>query len=95
MSEVSAEGSVTGLLAFSFEENGGGDVYETMPLIVSASFIEGKSSRRMTVMIRTSLNADEFFNLLHGSDQNEVKGVNNNFLLNLKMLFKYGLMSLN
>ncbi|MCE5165963.1 hypothetical protein HAX54_013487 [Datura stramonium] len=61
-------------------ENDGGDVRETTPLTVSASFKEGK---KLTAVMRPSLNADEFFNLLHGSDptklqlnrfENEVKG---------------------
>ncbi|XP_070044590.1 microtubule-associated protein 70-3-like [Nicotiana tomentosiformis] len=37
------------------------------PLTVSASFKEGKTYRRRTSM-RPSLDADEFLNLLHGSD---------------------------
>lgn len=68
MSEVSGE-----LSEFSAGENGGGsgsggNVRETTPLTVSASFKEGKSSRRKTAVMRPSLDADEFFNLLHGSD---------------------------
>ncbi|XP_049392825.1 microtubule-associated protein 70-2-like [Solanum stenotomum] len=39
----------------------------TTPLTVSASFKEGKTYRRRTSM-RPSLDADEFLNLLHGSD---------------------------
>ncbi|KAH0784044.1 hypothetical protein KY290_003642 [Solanum tuberosum] len=67
MSEFSGE-----LSEFSSGENGvgggGGNVRETTPLTVSASFKEGKSSRRKTAVMRPSLDADEFFNLLHGSD---------------------------
>ncbi|CAN4089583.1 unnamed protein product [Withania somnifera] len=73
MSEVSGEV----LSEFTSGENGGGsggNVRETAvtPLTVSASFKEGKSSsRRKTTaatVMRPSLDADEFFNLLHGSD---------------------------
>lgn len=56
------------------------------PLTVSASFKEGGkgSSRRRTSAVRPSLDADEFMNLLHGSDpvklelnrlENEVRGL--------------------
>lgn len=54
----------------------------TTPLTVSASFKEGKTYRRRTSM-RPSLDADEFLNLLHGSDpvklelnrlENELRG---------------------
>lgn len=54
------------------------------PLTVSGSFKEGKnSSRRRGASMRQSLDADEFMNLLHGSDpvkvelnrlENEVRG---------------------
>lgn len=53
------------------------------PLAVSGSFKEGKSSSRRRAM-RPSMDADEFMNLMHGSDpvklelnrlENEVKGV--------------------
>ncbi|KAL6982397.1 hypothetical protein U1Q18_046219, partial [Sarracenia purpurea var. burkii] len=53
-------------------------------LAVSGSFKEGKSSRRRAPL-RPSLDADEFINLLHGSDpvkvelnrlENEVRGEN-------------------
>ena len=53
------------------------------PLTVSGSFREGKSSSRRRTSMRPSLDADEFFNLLHGSDpvkvelnrlENEVRG---------------------
>lgn len=77
MSEfVSGDGSEE----FSYGENGGGNVRETTPLTVSASF---KGSRRRTAVMRPSLDADEFLNLLHGSDpvklelnrlENEVRG---------------------
>lgn len=54
------------------------------PLTVSGSFKEGKSSRRRA-SVRPSMDADEFINLLHGSDpvkvelnrlENEVRGWN-------------------
>lgn len=60
---------------------------EAAPLAMSGSFKEGKSSsssRRRVPSRRPSLDADEFMNLLHGSDpvklelnrlENEVKGV--------------------
>lgn len=53
------------------------------PLVVSGSFKEGKSSSRRRASRRPSLDADEFLNLLHGSDpvkvelnrlENEVRG---------------------
>ena len=55
------------------------------PLAVSGSFKEGKSSSRRRGSVRPSLDADEFLNLLHGSDpvkvelnrlENEVRGTN-------------------
>ncbi|XP_060196438.1 microtubule-associated protein 70-2-like [Lycium barbarum] len=68
MSEFSGE-------LISGENNGSGsNVRETTttttPLTVSASFKETKSSsrRRAAAAMRPSLDADEFFNLLHGSD---------------------------
>ncbi|XP_059278625.1 microtubule-associated protein 70-2-like [Lycium ferocissimum] len=69
MSEFSGEG-LSELI--SGENNGSGsNVRETTtPLTVSASFKETKSSsrRRTAAAMRPSLDADEFFNLLHGSD---------------------------
>lgn len=53
------------------------------PLTVSGLFKEGKSSSRRRTSVRPSLDADEFMNLLHGSDpvkvelnrlENEVRG---------------------
>ncbi|XP_010271362.1 PREDICTED: microtubule-associated protein 70-2-like [Nelumbo nucifera] len=44
----------------------------TPPLTVSGSFKEGKTSRRRT-SVRPSLDADEFINLLHGSDPVKVE----------------------
>ncbi|RYR17774.1 hypothetical protein Ahy_B03g062457 isoform A [Arachis hypogaea] len=43
------------------------------PLTVSASFKEGKSSSRRRASMRPSLDADEFMNLLHGSDPVKVE----------------------
>nr|GMC86662.1 microtubule-associated protein 70-2-like [Ipomoea batatas] len=54
-------------------------------LTVQASFKEGKTARR-GASVRPSLDADEFINLLHGSDpmkmdlnrlENEVRGLSN------------------
>jgi len=71
------------------EVSGEAGVEETVatpvaPLAVSGSFKEGKgSSRRRAPSMRQSLDADEFMNLLHGSDpvkvelnrlENEVRG---------------------
>lgn len=60
-------------------------VVTPVPLTVSGSFKEGRnSSRRRTHSVRPSLDADEFMNLLHGSDpvklelnrlENDVRGV--------------------
>lgn len=53
------------------------------PLTVSGSFKEGKSSSRRRTSVRPSMDADDFLNLLHGSDpvkvelnrlENEVRG---------------------
>ncbi|KAI4357541.1 hypothetical protein L6164_001481 [Bauhinia variegata] len=43
------------------------------PLTVSGSFKEGKSSSRRRASVRPSLDADEFLNLLHGSDPVKVE----------------------
>ncbi|KAF3943785.1 hypothetical protein CMV_029688 [Castanea mollissima] len=43
------------------------------PLTVSGSFKEGKSSSRRRTSVRPSLDADEFINLLHGSDPVKVE----------------------
>lgn len=62
-----------------------GNVRNSPPLTASASFREGRSiTRRRAPMRPPSLDADEFFNLMHGSDpvkielnrlENEVRGV--------------------
>ena len=84
MAEVSGEGSA----AFAAERNPGeasGNAQTSTPLTVSASFKEGssKGSSRRRASVRPSLDADEFINLLHGSDpvkvelnrlENEVRG---------------------
>lgn len=58
------------------------------PLVVSGSFKESKSSSRRRPSRRPSLDADDFLNLLHGSDpvkvelnrlENEVRGYNLHF----------------
>ncbi|XP_019176731.1 PREDICTED: microtubule-associated protein 70-1-like [Ipomoea nil] len=69
MAEVSGERSATEV---SSGENGGNvrpATAEATPpqLTVSASFKEGKTARRRA-SVRPSLDADEFINLLHGSD---------------------------
>ncbi|XP_057960708.1 microtubule-associated protein 70-2-like [Malania oleifera] len=43
------------------------------PLTVSGSFKEGKSSSRRRASVRPSMDADEFINLLHGSDPVKVE----------------------
>ncbi|KAG5532059.1 hypothetical protein RHGRI_026617 [Rhododendron griersonianum] len=55
----------------SFAENGGNARSETTPLAATASF-RGSSSRRRAP-VRPSLDADEFMNLLHGSDPVKVE----------------------
>ncbi|KAG6396770.1 hypothetical protein SASPL_142927 [Salvia splendens] len=69
MEEVSGEGSA----GFSVERILGevsGNAQASTPLTVSASFKEGssKGSSRRRASVRPSLDADEFINLLHGSD---------------------------
>ncbi|XP_057777569.1 microtubule-associated protein 70-2-like [Salvia miltiorrhiza] len=69
MAEVSGEGSA----GFAVERNPGeasGNAQASTPLTVSASFKEGssKGSSRRRASVRPSLDADEFINLLHGSD---------------------------
>ncbi|KAG2701553.1 hypothetical protein I3843_06G047400 [Carya illinoinensis] len=43
------------------------------PLMLSGSFKEGRSSSRRRASVRPSLDADEFLNLLHGSDPVKVE----------------------
>ncbi|PIA63816.1 hypothetical protein AQUCO_00201269v1 [Aquilegia coerulea] len=71
MPELSCSGSV-----------GSSMMAPTAPLTISGSFREGRPTRRRTTTVRPSLDADEFMNLLHGSDpvkielnrlENEVK----------------------
>ncbi|XP_042006852.1 microtubule-associated protein 70-2-like [Salvia splendens] len=74
MAEVSGEGSA----AFAAERNPGeasGNAQPSTPLTVSASFKEGssKGSSRRRASVRPSLDADEFINLLHGSDPVKVE----------------------
>lgn len=83
MAEVSGDGSA----GVAVERNTGetsGNAQASTPLTVSASFKEGgKGSSRRRASVRPSLDADEFLNLLHGSDpvklelnrlENEVRG---------------------
>ncbi|XP_052184558.1 microtubule-associated protein 70-2 [Diospyros lotus] len=77
MEEVSGDGGGMSLVEATYGENSGNvrpaatdavTVTTTpMALTVSGSFKEGKSSRRRAPL-RPSLDADEFINLLHGSD---------------------------
>ncbi|XP_059445837.1 microtubule-associated protein 70-2-like [Corylus avellana] len=57
--------------------NGGAEPTATptppAPLTVSGSFKEGKSSSRRRASVRPSMDADEFINLLHGSDPVKVE----------------------
>lgn len=84
MAEVSGEGSVGVTLELNPGETSG-NAQAATPLTVSASFKEGGkgSSSRRRASVRPSLDADEFINLLHGSDpvklelnrlENEVRG---------------------
>lgn len=61
---------------------------QPLTVTVSGSFREGKSSSRRRASMRPSLDADEFLNLLHGSDpvkvelnrlENEVRGAKMRF----------------
>lgn len=95
MAEVSGDIASVSPAELSCSENGsnGGRppaneavyVSSTPPLTVSQSFKEGKGSSRRRASVRPSLDADEFINLLHGSDpvkvelnrlENEVRGAN-------------------
>ncbi|KAK4400106.1 Microtubule-associated protein 70-1 [Sesamum angolense] len=69
MAEVSGEGSV-GAAGELIAGETSGNVPGATPLTVSASFKEGGkgSSSRRRASVRPSLDADEFINLLHGSD---------------------------
>lgn len=58
----------------SLVENGGNARQsETTPLAASASFREGGKGSRRRAPMRPSLDADEFINLLHGSDPVKVE----------------------
>lgn len=91
MAEVTGDG---GMAAAAVELSSGENSYgnaritseaNVTPLSVSASFKEGKgSTSRRRASVRPSLDADDFINLLHGSDpvkvelnrlENEVRGV--------------------
>ena len=88
MAEVSEDG---GALSPAGEASNGRSTFpdwtptamQPAPLTVSGSFKEGKSSSRRRTSVRPSMDADEFINLLHGSDpvkvelnrlENEVRG---------------------
>lgn len=85
MAEVPGEGSGGVMHELSLGETFGGNAQASTPLSVSASYKEGggKGSSRRRASVRPSLDADEFINLLHGSDpvklelnrlENEVRG---------------------
>ena len=95
MAEISGDVESVSPAELSCSENGGNGgrppaneaVFgaSTPPLTVSQSFKEGKGSSRRRASVRPSLDADEFINLLHGSDpvkvelnrlENEVRGAN-------------------
>ncbi|KAL6566320.1 hypothetical protein OROGR_001935 [Orobanche gracilis] len=69
MAEVSGDGSL-GVTPELVPGEGRGNAQALTPLTVSASFKEGGkgSSSRRRASVRPSLDADEFLNLLHGSD---------------------------
>jgi len=69
MAEVSGDGG--GGVSPAPAENGGSVL--ALPLPVSGSFREGRSSRRRAPVRQPSMDADEFMNLLHGSDPVKVE----------------------
>lgn len=78
MAELSEEGGALGPATTATEtSNGSAEPAATptppAPLTVSGSFKEGKSSSRRRASVRPSLDADEFINLLHGSDPVKVE----------------------
>ncbi|XP_041013041.1 microtubule-associated protein 70-1-like [Juglans microcarpa x Juglans regia] len=77
MVEVYEGGTVAPETAAPEESNGSAEPTHAptppAPLMVSGSFKDGKSSSRRRVSVRPSLDADEFFNLLHGSDPVKVE----------------------
>ncbi|KAG6588605.1 Microtubule-associated protein 70-4, partial [Cucurbita argyrosperma subsp. sororia] len=44
-----------------------------MPLTISGSFTEGKSSSQWRTLVRPSMDANDFLNLFHGSDPVKVE----------------------
>ncbi|XP_065632552.1 microtubule-associated protein 70-1-like isoform X1 [Quercus suber] len=78
MAEVSEDG---GALSPAGEASNGRTTFpdwtptamQPAPLTVSGSFKEGKSSSRRRTSVRPSMDADEFINLLHGSDPVKVE----------------------
>nr|XP_023922520.1 microtubule-associated protein 70-1-like isoform X2 [Quercus suber]XP_023928327.1 microtubule-associated protein 70-1-like isoform X2 [Quercus suber] len=78
MAEVSEDG---GALSPAGEASNGRTTFpdwtptamQPAPLTVSGSFKEGKSSSRRRTPVRPSMDADEFINLLHGSDPVKVE----------------------
>lgn len=83
MAEISGDIASVSPAELSYSENGGNGgrppaneavfVVSTPPLTVSQSFKEGKGSSRRRASVRPSLDADEFINLLHGSDPVKVE----------------------
>ncbi|CAH9106203.1 unnamed protein product [Cuscuta epithymum] len=81
MSELAGDGIATGTPDWNFGDNGGNarpaageacDSVTPTPLTASSSFKEGRSSRRRA-SVRPSLDADDFINMLHGSDPVKVE----------------------
>ncbi|KAJ7954338.1 Microtubule-associated protein 70 [Quillaja saponaria] len=76
MEEVSSDGEEVAVVAPTVDmmevsrrtEWMGATPTPPQPLTVSGSFKEGKSSSRRRASVRPSFDADEFLNLLHGSD---------------------------
>ncbi|KAL5553252.1 hypothetical protein UlMin_040653 [Ulmus minor] len=66
--EVGGVSPATGMPELGGCGNGAATTTPPPPLAVSGSFKEGKSSSRRRGSMRPSLDADEFMNLLHGSD---------------------------
>lgn len=86
MAEVTEDGGMTAEFSSgeSYTNVRAANEANVTPLMVSASFKEGKgSTSRRRASVRPSLDADEFINLLHGSDpvklelnrlENDVRG---------------------
>ncbi|KAF5442811.1 hypothetical protein F2P56_035428 [Juglans regia] len=77
VSEVGVLSPETAAATTTYASNGSAEPTYTHaspgPLMVSGSFKEGRSSLRRRASVRPSLDADEFLNLLHGSDPVKVE----------------------